>query len=303
MTKQDLYTPNIESLKALKRDSTTAWISPDGILHVVPLFNHLGFFVDDSDILPETTAFLAKFVSPDGTLSISGQHMAEAMDGIYASGWGRVGTFGGDKIELDCASEHLNELRRKTKHLARMLNRALVCRVARPFQKPKDKHASLSRDSVWSSLRPGFVGWLSPEGEIFECPPKAPFATFVDDPDRLPETAKTFADAVEEDGRRQSHEFWEYSDQADPDGHVEWHRYEQAPYDPESGERAEMTGLVLSHGWGCLRVTDPGVVILEARPDNLPALTDLLSTAVAPSNSEVDAREFGGGYPGTLRKD
>jgi hypothetical protein len=292
MTKPDLYTPNIEALKALRRDSTTAWISPDGILHVVPLFNHLGFFTENADVLPEVSDFLATFVSSDGTLSISGPHMAEAMDKIYASGWGRVGTFGGDKIELDCASEHLKDLQKKTKFLARMLNRGLVCRVAKPFEKPKRKHSSLARDSVWSSLIPGFTGWLSPGGEIFECPPKAPFATFVDDPDQLPETAKAFADAVEEDGRRQSNEFWEYSEEADPGGHVEWHHYEQAPYDPQDDERAAMIGLVLSHGWGYLRVRDPGVVILESGTDHLASLADLLSPAVARANCEVEAREW-----------
>ncbi len=292
MTKLDLYTPNIEALKAMRRDSTTAWISPEGILHVVPLFKHLEFFIAHTELLPETSAFLAKIVTADGSLSISGQHMAEAMDGIYASGWGRVGTFGGDKIELDCASDHQKDLQRKTKFLARMLNRALVCRVAKPFQKPKQKHASLGRNSVWSSLRPGFVGWLSPDGKIFECPPTAPFATFTDDLDRLPETAKTFAEAVEEDERRQSDEFFEDSQGADPDGHVEWHRYWATPYNPDADERRQMTALVLSHGWGHLRVADLGYVILEAEAGHLTALSTMLSQTVARANCDVDAREW-----------
>lgn len=276
----------------MKQDSTTAWISPDGSLHVVPLFNHLGFFIENGDILPKTSAFLAKFVSADGSLKISRQHMAEAMDGIYASGWGRVGTFGGDKIELDCSGEHLKELTRKTKFLARMLNRALVCRVAKPFQKPKQKHASLGRDSVWSSLRPGFVGWLSPGGEIFESPAKAPFSTFTDDPDRLPEAAKAFADAAEEDERRQSGQFVEDSHGADPDGRVEWHRYWAVPYNPDMDERREMTALVLSHGWGSLTVETPGVVVLHADAACLEEMADGLRDTVAPANCEVDARAF-----------
>ncbi|MNU58960.1 hypothetical protein D3C71_481100 [compost metagenome] len=292
MTKPDLYSPNIDALKALRNDSTTAWISPDGVLHVVPLFNHLSFFIEHPGLLPDTSAFLAKFVSADGSLKISGQHMAEAMDGIYAGGWGRIGTFGGDKIELDCSGEHLKELTRKTKFLARMLNRALVCRVAKPFQKPKQKHASLGRESVWSSLRPGFVGWLSPGGEIFETPPKAPFSTFTDDPDRLPETAKAFADAVEEDERRQSDQFVEDSHGADPDGRVEWHRYWAAPYNPDMDERREMTALVLSHGWGSLTVETPGVVVLQADATYLEKMADGLRDTVAPANCKVDAREF-----------
>lgn len=296
MTKPDLYSPNIDALKALRNDSTTAWLSPDGILHVVPLFNHLGFFIEHPGLLPEISAFLAKFVSSDGSLSISGQHMAEAMDGIYASGWGRVGTYGGDKIELDCASGHLKELTRKTKFLARMLNRALVCRVAKPFQKPKQKHASLGRDSVWSSLRPGFVGWISPAGEIFESPPKAPFSTFIDDPDRLPEAAKAFLDAVEADERRQSDEFVEYRQNIDPDGHVEWHCYSAAPYDPDMDERREMTALVLSHGWGSLMVETPGVVVLHADASCIQAMAGALRNTVASSDCEVDAREFGDAF-------
>jgi hypothetical protein len=292
MAKPDLYTPNLHALKMLKNDSTTAWITPEGMLHVVPLFNHLGYFVDNPDILPEATAFLARFADVSGKLSISGPHMAEAIDRIYSSGWGRVGTFGGDKFELDCASEHMVELRRKAKHLARMLNRALVCKVTQPFQKPSKKHSALARDSVWTSLVDGFVGWVSPDGSIFECPPHAPFATFVDDPDRLPETAKTFADAVKEDASRQSDEFWQYSQEVDPDGHVEWHRFDETPYDPDIDERREMTAVVLSHGWGSIRVDTRGVVILETSADHLDDLADKLRRSVAPVNCEVDARTF-----------
>jgi hypothetical protein len=292
MTKQDLHSINIDALRSLRSDSTTAWIAPDGVLHVVPLFKHLSFFIKNTGILPEASSFLAKFVSPDGGLKISGQHMAEAMDIVYGSGWGRVGTFGGDRIELDCASEHLKELRRKTKFIARLLNRALVCRVAEPFQKPNRNHEPLPRDKVWSSFCPGFSGWLSPGGGIFECPPQAPFATFVDDPDRLPGAAKAFADAVEEDGRRQSHEFWECSHDADPEGHIEWHRYEQGPYNPEHDERAEMTGLVLSYGWGSIRVREPGIVRLESLSDHLPTLVELLSATIAPTDCLVESREW-----------
>jgi hypothetical protein len=53
-----------------------------------------------------------------------------------------------------------------------------------------------------------------------------------------------------------------------------------------------MIGLVLSHGWGYLRVRDPGVVILESGTDHLASLADLLSPAVARANCEVEAREW-----------
>jgi hypothetical protein len=292
MSKPDFYTANIEALKALKTDSVTAWMSPGGIVHIVPLFNHLDFFIRQPDALPEATSFLNRFKDALGELSLSRQHMAEAMNLVYAAGWGRIGTFGGNKIELDCASEHMKDLRRSTKALARVLNRALVCNVPPPFQKPARKRPPLARDEVWSSLRPGFSGWLSPDGIMHETPPDAPFATFTDDPDRLPEAAKAFEDAVAEDQQRQRHEFTEFAIEEDPDGHIGWHRFYESPYSPDVLERPEMTSMVLAYGWGHLRVEEARIVILEASPDALPRLRELLERSVSPAGCEVDAREW-----------
>lgn len=288
MTKPDLYSFNVDALKALHQDSTTAWIEPGGRLHVVPLFNHLSFFAEHSHFIPEITAFLKPFAA-DGHLQISRPHMAEAMDGIYAHGWGRVGTYGGDKIELDCATDYMNDLCRKAKAVARMLNRALICRVIAPTQKQKRKHRALPRDAVWSSLQEGFVGWLSPSGDIFETPRRAPFATFVDDPDRLPSLAQTFADAIREDECRQSDQFLEELD-LDVDEHIPWHYFYERPYDPEGEELSTMTALVLSHGWGRLRVENAGTVVLEAEVLYLEDLTSTLEKVIALTGNSVDAR-------------
>lgn len=293
MTKPDLYSFNIDALKTLRQDSRTAWIDPDGRLHVVPLFKHLEYFLDDADALPEASAMLEEFVADDGSLSISKDHMARVMDRVYASGWGRVGTYGGDKIELDCDRTHMPDLRRKTKALARMLNRALVCRVVHPSQTPGRKHRALPRDEVWSSLREGFVGWLSPDGDIFETAADAPFSTFVDDVDRLPALAKAFEDAVRDDKVRQSGDFQQDFIDAYPDeGHMPWHQFWHRPYAPHPEESATMTALVLSRGWGRLRVERDGVVVLEADDNSLDELAVALERAVRPTGCSVDARLF-----------
>lgn len=297
--KPDLYSFNIGALNSLRNDSVTAWIEPDGKLHVVPLFNHLSFFIQNSDFIEEVSTFLAQFTRGDGTLSISRQHMAQAMDMIYARGWGRVGTYGGDKIELDCDAAHMTDLRRKTKAIARMLNRGLVCRVVHPSQQPKKKHAALARDAVWSSLREGFVGWLSPAGDIYETAPDAPFSTFVDDPDRIPELAKSFEDAVREDKVRQADDFQQDFIEAYPDeGHMPWHNFWHRSYDPREEELAEMLALVLSHGWGRLRVENERTVSLEADEAFLSELEGLLEKVVAPTGCAVEARAYSGSLRG-----
>lgn len=297
--KPDLYSFNIDELKSLRNDSVTAWIEPNGKLHVVPLFNHLNFFIQNSEFIEEVSIFLAQFKREDDTLSITRQHMAKAMDMIYARGWGRVGTYGGDKIELDCDAAHMTDLRRKTKAIARMLNRGLVCRVVHPSQKPKEKHAALARDAVWSSLRVGFAGWLSPGGDVYETAPDAPFSTFVDDPDRLPEMAKTFEDAVREDKVRQADDFQQdFIDGYPDEGHMPWHNFWHRPYDPREEELAEMASLVLSHGWGRLRVENEGTVSLEADEAFLSELESLLEKVVAPTCCAVEARAYSGSLRG-----
>lgn len=298
MSKPDIYTPNIEALKLLRTDSTTAWLTGDGILHVVPLFGHLDLFIDHEDLLPDVTGYLRTFVPDDGRLAISKPHMAAVMDMIYGHGWGRVGTFGGDKLELDCAREHLTELRRKAKAVARMLNRGLECRVIHPSQqKPKKARPPLARDAAWSSLVPGFAGWLSPRGELFEVPPAAPFATFVDDPDRLPEFAYALAEAIDADLQRQRSDFCEDISSNNPDGHMPWHQFWETPYNPDEEEWRVMLSSVLAHGWGHLRVEAHGRVVLLALPDHLASLAERLEALVAKADCTVDMLEFYSEYP------
>lgn len=290
MSKPDIYTPNIDALKLLRSDSTTAWITSDGILHVVPLFGHLELFIDQQDLLPEVASYLRTFVTDEDGLKVSKHHMAAAMDMIYAYGWGRVGTFGGDKLELDCAREHLTELRRKAKAVARVLNRALVCHVVHPTQqKSKKAPAALSRDAFWSSLIPGFKGWLSPDGRLFETSPEAPFSTFIDDPDRLPEMAYALAQAVSSDESRQRDEFCEALEGVD---HMPWHQFWEAPYNPDEDEAREMTASILAHGWGRLSVSEPHRIILETSPAHAGSLGIAMESLVAKAEYDVEIRDF-----------
>ncbi|NTF16922.1 hypothetical protein G6L37_00585 [Agrobacterium rubi] len=287
MSKPDIYTPNIDAFKQLRADSTTAWITDEGILHVVPLFGHLEFFVSRKDVLAVVSDYLQPFVIADGALELSKPHMAAAMGMIYESGWGRIGTFGGDKLELDCAREHLTDLRRKAKAVARVLNRALVCHVIHPSQKqPRNASPPLARDAAWSSLVVGFVGWLSPRGDLFEVPPDAPFATFADDPDRLPEFAYALARAVDADRQKQSAEFCDAISNSDPDGHMPWHQFQERPYNPNEEDGRELTSSILCHGWGRLSVIETGKVILETSPEHAAKLRD----AVAPFATKADRK-------------
>lgn len=303
MTKPDYLSSNVEALKSLRKDSTTAWLDPDGRLHVVPLFNHLRFFLDNPEALPDATEMLSRFVTDRGELAILGFHMARAMNLIYSRGWGRVGTYGGDRIELDCDGDHVDALRRKAKHSARAINRALVCRVAKPIRKTEEHHPPLARDAVWSSMRVGFVGWMSPTGDIFETPPDAPFSIFVDDPDRIPELAKALEDAVELDKNEQKSEFSEGFLEAYPDeGHMPWHQFWHRPFNPSGEALGGWTECVLSHGWGRLRVETEGVVELYASPQNIEALIPSLKEAIRPTGLSVASHPLEGGPSSTKQE-
>lgn len=272
MTKPDLYTPNIEALKELRSDSVTAWISEAGILHIVPLFSHLEFFVEQRDVLPSVSAYLDTFVGTDGKLSLSKPHMAAAMDLVYSHGWGRVGTYGGDKIELDCAREHVSALTRKAKAIARSLGRGLVCRVVHPSQTPSRKAPKpMARDEFWSSLREGFHGWIAPDGRIFEAPEGNPFGVFVADPNLIPQLAKTFETAVADDHEQQRWEFEEFARASDPD-HIGWHRFYERPFNPEGDALAELTDMIVDQGWGRLQMRGDKHLLLEALDTDLDRL-------------------------------
>ena len=288
MNKPDIYTPNIEALKALRADSTTAWITDEGILHVIPLFSHLEFFTQNTDVLPDVSAYLGKFAADDQSLRISKPHMAAAMDIIYGHGWGRVGAFGGDKLELDCAREHLTELRRKAKAVARVLNRTLVCRVVHPTQqKAKRAQPALSRDAFWSSFQPGFRGWLSPDGSLFETPTDAPFSTFTDAPDLLPEMAYRLSAAVDADQSRQRDEFCETMEGVE---HMPWHQFWERPFNPDDDEGRELTLAILRHGWGRLSIIDAGRILIEVSPSHAVGLAQALDALATKVDHAVDVR-------------
>ncbi|WP_315922687.1 hypothetical protein [Mesorhizobium sp. SP-1A] len=50
----------------------------------------------------------------------------------YEKGWGRIGTFDGDKIELECFQECKRDLQRHARELAKMAGRSLLITVIEP---------------------------------------------------------------------------------------------------------------------------------------------------------------------------
>lgn len=285
MTSRNIHQENTPAYRMLRADSITGWISPEGFVHVTPLFQHLNFFAQNIDIAPDISLELLHHIDEEGNVRVTSELMATFMNRIYAEGWGRIGTFGGDRLELDCATEHLRSLRRKAKDVARITNRSLVCNVTEPGQKPKRKHKALARDEVWSSLRPGFVGWLSPDHVIFETAPHDPFGPFIANPDYIPDIAEELAEAVSEDSSRQSDDFCEEADDSDPGGHVPWHNFYVTPYCPRGDDLDHMIELVLSNGWGRLTVERPSELLLKARTDA--DLADGLSSIISVTGMTV----------------
>jgi hypothetical protein len=50
-------------------------------------------------------------------------------------GWGRVGSYSGDKFELECFEEHRRNLSKHAKEFAEVIGRTLTVQVVEPLEK------------------------------------------------------------------------------------------------------------------------------------------------------------------------
>lgn len=246
-----------ETLKPFLTNSVTGWINLKSQVYQTALFNHLSFFEERPDVIPhiaDSVTQLKNGCPEKSTL------MPRVIDQIYAEGWGRIGTFGGDKIELDCATEHLKELRRIANKISRALNRTLVCMVTEPEQNPRRKRTAISSEKLWTAWRRGYCGWISPNKEIFESDPTEPFEIFEKNPLLPPEVANVLKRMVSEDQLRQTEEF---EAELDPDQHPEWQRFYYAPFCPSGYDRFEIDAVLMAAGWGSMHAVNDTIMVVR----------------------------------------
>lgn len=140
-------------LAALARQFTgsaaVGWINPNGSIMKTELHYHLQHFIDNDWECPEVYAFLKPywddFLEPrmdahrasgrrwhewvDIPMSVEDEVAQEAKSMAYAAGWGRIGVFGSEHMELECFEEHRRKLTKHVKEFAEVLGRTLQVNV------------------------------------------------------------------------------------------------------------------------------------------------------------------------------
>ena len=144
--------------KHFDRDNRVGWISPDGHISGTEVWYHLQYFIDNEYACEKVFALLKPhwddFNEPlqeeyrsgerrwhewvDVPMSVEGELAAEAKSIAYGEGWARIGTFGNDKLELECFEEHRRKLMRPAREFAQLLSRELVVTVTLPFTRDAD---------------------------------------------------------------------------------------------------------------------------------------------------------------------
>lgn len=153
-----------KKIGAFLSDNTFGWISPDGKIHQVHQYAHLNFFKfyhladkpkgiqeffdmeskdkseaadrweeEAGDNHPEWHNFEGNYAFDPGESVI-----ARFTWIAYDAGWGRIGTYGGDKLELECSDDHARALRKQAKALAEIVGRELVVTPVAPYEEPDE---------------------------------------------------------------------------------------------------------------------------------------------------------------------
>jgi hypothetical protein len=164
MTREGVLEHDIEAqrllwvAKAFRKPNRVGWIMPTGRVIEVELFGHLGVFMEDRTLLPEVSAFLDphfeehKFLKSEdfqASADPDDDHVpwhqysewpftpeeavaAQATGMVYASGWGRIGTYR-KAIEMSCLPVFERKLRRPFSDFAALVGREPVFTHAEPW--------------------------------------------------------------------------------------------------------------------------------------------------------------------------
>lgn len=152
----DLGFDPTDTARKFMNDGQTGWIDPDGVVHPVRMYEHVSFFRNHWNAIPEIYEFWGKleeealerdsarwrerypdrqwheYVEPEYSPSYDdekGDIMPIILKAVYKRGWGRVGSHSGDKFELECDTEHERSLTRKARDFAELLGRDVKVRI------------------------------------------------------------------------------------------------------------------------------------------------------------------------------
>ena len=151
--------------RTFQRDNIVGWMSSEGNIYQTELWYHCQFFIENDSALPEAHAFLKpywdEFQEPrldvhrasgrqwheyiEIPMTVEEEVANQVRQIAYAAGWGRIGTYGGDKIELECFDGNSRLLRRYVREFAQLVGRELTLNVVAPSEQDD---AAISRVSA-----------------------------------------------------------------------------------------------------------------------------------------------------------
>ncbi|MCV9964854.1 hypothetical protein OIU34_23455 [Pararhizobium sp. BT-229] len=135
--------------RTFQRNNEVGWMRPDGTIHPTELWYHCQFFIECEWALPAATEFLRPFWEAfeeprleehrnsgrqwheyvEIPMTVEAEVANEVRRIAYEAGWGRIGSYGNDKIELECFASHQRSLRRHAKEFAELVGRELTMSI------------------------------------------------------------------------------------------------------------------------------------------------------------------------------
>lgn len=139
--------------KHFKMQNRVGWVHPDGDISTTEVWHHLQYFIDNEYACQSVYEFLKphwdEFNEPrldefrasgrqwhewvEVPMTVEGEIAAEAKSIAYGEGWGRIGTIGKDRLELECFEEHRHKLTKAARQFAELLDRELLVTVTTPY--------------------------------------------------------------------------------------------------------------------------------------------------------------------------
>jgi hypothetical protein len=155
--------------KIFQQNNEVGWLQPDGYINPTELWYHCQFFIDNQYALPAASEFLKPYWETfDGArqeehhndgrrwheyvekpMTVEAELANEVRRIAYEAGWGRIGSYGNDKIELECLASSIKSLRRHAKEFAALIGRELTIVVV-----PEPEPAVVSIPSAPRGLTP-----------------------------------------------------------------------------------------------------------------------------------------------------